>query len=94
MACDQKNYHVNENKTKNIVKIIKREMDYFETVKIREKKLGPVFEYLSTIQPTSVKSERAFSATGLLCTKIHSSLNAGTLEAFCLLRAHFEEYEL
>jgi hypothetical protein len=91
MACAQKNYHVNENKTKNLVKIIKREMHFFETVKIRGKNLGPVFE---PIQPTSVESERAFSAAGLFCTKIHSSLNDGTLEAFCLLRAHFEEYEL
>jgi hypothetical protein len=30
----QKNYHVVENKTKNLVKILKQEMDYFETVNI------------------------------------------------------------
>jgi hypothetical protein len=42
-------------------KIIRREMDCFETVNIRGKYLGRVFE-LSTIQPTSVESEHAFSA--------------------------------
>jgi hypothetical protein len=37
----QKNYQVDENKPKNLIKIIKREMDYFETVNIRGKYLGP-----------------------------------------------------
>jgi hypothetical protein len=61
---------------------------YFETVNIRGKYLGP-FLYLSTIQATSVESERAFSVIRLFCTKIHSSLNDETLEDFCLLLAHF-----
>ena len=52
---------VDETDTKDLVKIIKREMEYFETVNVRGKYLGRAFEYLSTIQPTSVKSERAFS---------------------------------
>jgi hypothetical protein len=43
---------VDENKTKVLVKIIRREMDYFETVNTRGKYLGRAFEYLSTIQPT------------------------------------------
>jgi hypothetical protein len=41
---------VDENKTKYLVKIIRREMDYFETVNIRGKYLGHAFEYSSTIQ--------------------------------------------
>jgi hypothetical protein len=41
---------VDENKTKDLVKIIRREMDYFETVNIRRKFLGRAFEYLSTFQ--------------------------------------------
>ena len=64
-------------------------MDYFESVKVKGKYLGLAFEYLSTIQPTSVESERAFSAAGLFCTKKRSRLNDETLDALCLLRAHF-----
>ena len=80
---------VDETDTKDLVKIIKREMEYFETVNVRGKYLGRAFEYLSTIQPTSVESERAFSVAGLFCTKIRSRLNDETLDALCLLRAHF-----
>jgi hypothetical protein len=64
-------------------------MDYFEPVNIRGKYLGRAFEYLSTIQPTSVEIERAFSAAGLFCAKMRSRLSDETLDALCLLRAHF-----
>jgi hypothetical protein len=60
---------VDEIKTKDLFKVIRREIDYFETVNIRGKYLGRAFEYLSTIQPTSVDSERAFSAAGLFVQK-------------------------
>ena len=60
---------VDETDTKDLVKIIKREMEYFETVNVRGKYLGRAFEYLSTIQPTSVESERAFSAAGFFVRK-------------------------
>jgi hypothetical protein len=40
---------VDENKTKELVKVIKREMKYFENVNIREKYLRCAFEYLNTI---------------------------------------------
>jgi hypothetical protein len=78
--------------TKDLVKIIKREMDYFETVIIRRKYLGRAFVYLNTLfnfQPITVESVRALSVAGLFCIKIRSSLNDETLDTFCLLRAHF-----
>ena len=64
-------------------------MFYFEQEKIRGQYLDLVFNYLTTLQPTSVESERAFSAAGTICTKIRSSLNDETLDMLCFLKAYY-----
>ena len=45
---------------------------------------------LSTIPPTSVENERAFSAAGLFTTKLRTSLKPETLDTLCFLRAHLQ----
>lgn len=47
------------------------------------------YQYLLTIPPTSVESERAFSSSGQFVTKVRSRLNDHTLNSLCFLRAHF-----
>jgi hAT family C-terminal dimerisation region len=74
---------------KELLKTIKREMEYFETIKERGKYLKLAYNYLATIQPTSVESERSFSAAGLICSKIRSRMNDDTLDAISFLRAYF-----
>jgi hypothetical protein len=41
------------------------------------------YEYLKTMKPTSVKSERGFSAIGNFVIKLRSSLEDDTLNAIC-----------
>jgi hypothetical protein len=48
-----------------------------------------VFEEEKTIKPTSVESERGFSASDNFVTKLRSSLEDDTLNALCFLRAYF-----
>ena len=59
-----------------------------------EKIMGPhltcAYEYLQTIKPTSVEAERAFSAAGLICTKIRSALKSSTLDDLCFLNSYFK----
>ncbi|UYV79184.1 hypothetical protein LAZ67_17001401 [Cordylochernes scorpioides] len=42
--------------------------------------LESVYQYLLTIPPTSVESEKVFTSSGYLCNKIRSSLHDDTLE--------------
>jgi hypothetical protein len=44
-----------------------------------------VYQRLLTISPTSVESERAFSAAGVLCTRIRSRLSNKTIDKLCFL---------
>ena len=50
------------------------------------KDLNIVSEVLDTILPTSMESERAFSATVLFITKIRSRLAGDTLDSLFFLR--------
>lgn len=56
----------------------------------RGRNLQQAFEFLSTIQPTSVEPERCFSSAGFLCNKIRSRLGDGTLDALIFLRYFFK----
>ena len=83
-AKKQGTYNVRE-----IAKIIRKELNCFKQEKVRGKYLNLIYKYLLTIRPTSVEAERAFSAAGLLCTKIRSSLSDESINTLCFLRAHF-----
>lgn len=79
-------------KNKNdLIRSIKKEMSFFETNGIRGKYLTLVYNYFLTIQPTSVESERAFSAAGLICTRIRSRLGDKSLNKLCFLRSYFNK---
>lgn len=69
--------------------VVKKELTYFQEEKVRGKYIQAAYDLLMTIRPTSVESERAFSAAGLLCTKIRSRLNDDSLNKLCFLRAYF-----
>lgn len=75
--------------TRTLTKLIKQEIAELEEEQSRGKYLTMAFNYLLTIKPTSVESERAFSAAGLICTKIKTSLSDKKIDAICLLRAYF-----
>lgn len=52
--------------------------------------LKKVYQALKSIPPTSVESERIFSAAGLICNKIRSSLGDDSLNALVSLRSHYQ----
>ncbi len=89
----QLNYVVAGKKQENagdITKCLKKEMSLFEDEGLRGKYLQQVYDLLLTIRPTSVESERAFSAAGVIMNKLRCRLNDQTLNALCFLRAHFK----
>lgn len=79
----------NHMQKKNLMQIIKKELDYFQHEKVKGKYIQMAFDYLITIRPTSVECERAFSSAGLFCTKIRSLLGDESLDKLCFLRAYF-----
>ena len=75
--------------SQSLYQVVKNELNYFREEKFRGKYLQMAYDFLMSIQPTSVESERAFSAAGLVCTKIRSRLNDQTLDKLCFLRTFF-----
>ena len=76
---------------KSMIAAIKSEMAVFECSGVRGRILQLVYAYLQSIPPTSVEAERAFSAAGILCTKIRSRLSDVTLDTLCFLRSYYRK---
>jgi len=76
--------------TKNLFTTIKQETALFESNKTRGFHLELAYKYLKTIPPTSVESERAFSASGYFCNRIRSRLSDASLDQLCFLRSYFQ----
>ena len=76
-------------KSKELSKIIKGEMALFENGGCRGSNLQLCYEYLLTIPPTSVQSERAFSVAGSFATKLRSKLGDTSLNALVALKSYF-----
>ena len=64
---------------------IKKEMALFATTGHRGRCLQQAFNYLMTDPATSVEAETAFSAAGILCYKLRSSLGNNTYPGHPLL---------
>jgi hAT family C-terminal dimerisation region len=76
--------------SKNIQKEIRTEMAVFEQQGVKGPSLPKCYKYLRSIPPTSVESERCFSASGNIVTKLlRCSMNDDTLDAISFLRSHF-----
>ena len=50
-----------------------------------------VFCAIKTLRPTSFEAERAFSAVGLIVTKLRSSLKEETIDALTFLRKNLKK---
>jgi len=74
----------------DLTKCLKKEISLFEDEGVRGKYMQQIYDLLLTIRPTSVESERAFSAAGILVNKFRCSLDDQTLDALCFLRGHFK----
>ena len=72
----------------DILLAVKREFSIYETTGERPSCLERVYRAVSTMPPTSVEAERAFSAAGLFVTKMRSSLSDRTVDVLCFLQNH------
>ena len=69
---------------------IRSEMKFWDEGRSRGMLLEDLYKSLLTTPPTSVESERAFSAAGAFSTKIRSRLNDKTLDTLCFLKSFFK----
>lgn len=69
------------------------EFKSFEVSLKRTENLDKLYNALLSIRPTSVESERAFSAAGLYLTKLRSSLSENSLNSLCFLKTFFQNNE-
>ena len=67
---------------------IKTEMALFATTGHRGRFLQ---QALMTVPATSVQVDRAYSAAGILCSKLRSSLGDNTLDTLCFLRSYYRD---
>jgi len=74
----------------NLIKIIRKELNLFENGGTRGHHLELAFKYLMSIPPTSIESERAFSAAAYIGNKLRSRLGDETLDALLFLRSYFQ----
>ena len=66
-------------------------MKLLEATGKRPSKLEQLFKALLTIPLTSVEAEQAFSAAGLIATKLRSRLSDKSVSALRFLRSHFKK---
>jgi len=72
---------------KSMLAAIKSEMAVFRVQRCAQPRiLQLVYSRFAVNAPTSVEVERAFSAAGILCTKIRSRLTDATLDTLYFLR--------
>ena len=77
---------------KSMLAAIKSEMAVVECSGVCGRLLELVYSYLQSIPHICVEADaRAFSAAGLLCTKIRSRLNDATLDTLCFLRSYYRK---
>lgn len=90
----EKEGHQQRNQTENnLLATIKKEMNLFEGGGTKGLHLQLAYEYLKTIKPTSVESERAFSSAGYICNKVRARMSDSTLDDICFLRSYFRELD-
>ena len=66
------------------------ELDIFEATGEMTTRIKSLFDALKTIPPTSIESERAFSAVGLFVTKLRTRLSDKSINNLSFLRAYYK----
>lgn len=75
----------------NMKNVLMKEIDIYINGGDKGFYLQKAFEYLSTIQPTSVEAERCFSSSGYICNKYRCRLEDKTFNALIFLRSYFKK---
>ncbi|CAH0405771.1 unnamed protein product [Chilo suppressalis] len=80
--------------TNSLESLIKKEMNLYESGGSKGELLQFADNCLRSVVPTSVESERAFSAAGYLASKIRSRLADDSLDILCFLRSYFQNHSI
>ena len=83
---------ITTSRNQELHKVIRQEMTLFENTGTRGRYLQMAYDYLKTVPPTSVEAERAFSAAGVLCSRLRTRLGDTTLDTLCFLRSYFQKF--
>src|SRR5699024_2071614 len=73
----------------NLSKSLTEEVQLYVKSGHRGDLLEKVRKICSTIRPTSIDCERAFSTAGYFCNKLRSKLSDITLNGLCFLKSYF-----
>lgn len=68
---------------------LRKDFDQLEFSSVKSPRLTLLYKALLTIKPTSTASERVFSVSGLICTKIRNRLSPHMLNILVFLRYYF-----
>lgn len=74
----------------SVGKYFGKELEVFEATGDRTLNITNLLNSLKSIPPTSVESERAFSAAGLFVTKMRTRLSDRSVDCLCYLRAYYK----
>ena len=74
---------------KNKDKHLANEFDFFDATGQQTTNIDLLLDAWKSIPPTSVESERSFSAAGLFVTKLRTRLSDRSVDRFCLLKSHY-----
>ncbi|GFT15875.1 uncharacterized protein TNCV_3314621 [Trichonephila clavipes] len=77
-------------KSTSFNKIMKQEMQLFDSTENPSPNIIKLWDALKTIPPTSVEAERAFSAAGLFVTKLRTKLSEKSINCLCFLKSYFK----
>ena len=88
-VADDKNEEEQYNNVSS--QVVQKEMMLYEITKTRPNNLEKLYAALTTIKPTSVEAERAFSVLGYFGSKIRNRLNDDTIDALLFLRHYYSK---
>jgi len=74
-----------------IALVIRQEIALFEDGGSRGRHFQFIYDYLLTLPPSSVEADRAFSAAGIICSRLRTRLDDATVGNLCFLRIFFAE---
>ena len=71
-----------------------KEFNLYEATGKRTPNLDLLYNALIRIPPTSIESERAFSALGLFVTKLRSRLSSSSINMLSFLKAYYKSKQI
>ncbi len=76
--------------TSTSARSLSKEFDMFNLTGEKTANLHNLLEWLESVPPTSVESERAFSAAGLFVTRLRTRLSDRSVNCLCFLRSFYK----